>query len=347
MRATSEAVAPGSSDAATSRSFSSCDHRRRRSTDVITSAREIVIALLLGLPLGPAALASVKQFVQTRCGKIGDTGEDVSEPGFGIDLVDLSTTGFLVDDIASQLPSLEGYTIHNILASELCVGRMTYNVTTKRLQGRAIKNPESAWARFQAFEPIVPPAQFRKAQERLAVGNRPWDKEKIVASLKRLLDRNEHLYQRLLNSTKGAPSADTVDRHFGSLCAAYAAAGYDPTTRMFFGNNGLDGGCGHHGAAAASCCEGRISNRLIERCPDLPCPKHIRHRFGSLANALRKACLPRTKPLRDTARRMETQGRRRRRRIYPWRPLERRGVTFGDPVSRVVILFDRHVQLML
>jgi hypothetical protein len=28
---------------------------------VITSAREIVIALLLGLPLGPAALASVKQ----------------------------------------------------------------------------------------------------------------------------------------------------------------------------------------------------------------------------------------------------------------------------------------------
>ena len=61
MRATSETLAPGSSDAATSRSFSSCDHRRRRSTDVMTSAREIVIALLLGLPLGPAALASIKQ----------------------------------------------------------------------------------------------------------------------------------------------------------------------------------------------------------------------------------------------------------------------------------------------
>src|SRR3954466_2251678 len=61
MRATSETQAPGSSDAATSRSFSSCDHRRRRSTDVITSALEIVIALLLGLPLGLAAFASVKQ----------------------------------------------------------------------------------------------------------------------------------------------------------------------------------------------------------------------------------------------------------------------------------------------
>src|SRR4051795_3909604 len=61
MRATSETLAPGSSDAATSRSFSSCDHRRRRSTAAITSTREIVIALLLGLPLGPAAIASVKQ----------------------------------------------------------------------------------------------------------------------------------------------------------------------------------------------------------------------------------------------------------------------------------------------
>src|ERR1700677_1286476 len=61
MRATSETLAPGSRDAATSRSFSSCDHRRRRSTDVISSAREIVIALLLELPLGTAALAPLKQ----------------------------------------------------------------------------------------------------------------------------------------------------------------------------------------------------------------------------------------------------------------------------------------------
>ena len=28
-----------------------------------------------------------QQLVQTRCGKIGDTGEDVGEPGFGIDVV--------------------------------------------------------------------------------------------------------------------------------------------------------------------------------------------------------------------------------------------------------------------
>src|SRR5437764_5587526 len=76
MRATSETQAPGSSDAATSRSFSSCDHRRRRSTDVITSALEIVIALLLGLPLGPAAFASVKQGGPQRRNTFDDAGEN-------------------------------------------------------------------------------------------------------------------------------------------------------------------------------------------------------------------------------------------------------------------------------
>jgi len=29
-----------------------------------------------------------QQFVQTRCGKIGDTGEDVGEPSLGIDVVE-------------------------------------------------------------------------------------------------------------------------------------------------------------------------------------------------------------------------------------------------------------------
>ena len=29
-----------------------------------------------------------QQLVQTRCGKIGDTGEDVGEPGLGIDVVE-------------------------------------------------------------------------------------------------------------------------------------------------------------------------------------------------------------------------------------------------------------------
>lgn len=190
--------------------------------------------------------------------------------------------------------ALSEATIHRILGSELCLGRMTYNVTTKRLQGRSIRNPETAWTRYQAFAPIVSTAQFRKAQERLAVGNRLWDKEKIIAALRRLLAKNGHLSQKLLNSTEGAPSADAVDRHFGSLPNAYAAAGYDPKTRLFFGNNGRywTESAVIMGLQQLYAEKGGISNRLVERCPDLPCPRHIRLRFGSLANALREAGLP-------------------------------------------------------
>ena len=50
-RATSDATAPGSIAAATIRSFSVLDQRRRRSTDVITSTCVFVIGLSLGLVL--------------------------------------------------------------------------------------------------------------------------------------------------------------------------------------------------------------------------------------------------------------------------------------------------------
>src|SRR5690242_14618274 len=52
VRATSEVTAPGSSEAATIRSFSARDHRGRRCTDVTTSTCVFVIVLVLGLLLG-------------------------------------------------------------------------------------------------------------------------------------------------------------------------------------------------------------------------------------------------------------------------------------------------------
>jgi DNA invertase Pin-like site-specific DNA recombinase len=185
-------------------------------------------------------------------------------------------------------------TVRRILCSELCIGRMTYNVTTKKLQDRPTKNPETAWTRYQAFDPIVPPAQFQKAQERLAISHRPWDKEKILASLKILLAEHGHLSQRLLNSSNGAPCADAVNRRFGSLLAAYTAAGYDPKTRVFFGNSGRywSEDAVIIGLRKLHAEKGRISNPLIESCPYLPCPRHIRHRFGTLSAASRRAGLP-------------------------------------------------------
>src|SRR5262245_38693840 len=66
-RATSDATAPGSSAAATIRSFSARDQRRRRCTDVITSICALVIVLALGLVLGLATNTQLRKAAFTEC----------------------------------------------------------------------------------------------------------------------------------------------------------------------------------------------------------------------------------------------------------------------------------------
>jgi DNA invertase Pin-like site-specific DNA recombinase len=185
-------------------------------------------------------------------------------------------------------------TIRHILSNELCIGQMTYNVRTSRLQGRTLKNPEQLWTRFAAFEPIVPVAQFRKAQELSRSTNPRWDKEAIASSLQSLLAQEGGLSQRLINNAAGAPSSETVVNHFGSLHAAYAAIGYKPPDRLPFGMNGK-----HWSEKAVLTglqklynAQGYISNLLIDSFPDLPSQSHIRRHFGSIPEAMRQAGVP-------------------------------------------------------
>ena len=186
-------------------------------------------------------------------------------------------------------------TIKNIVSNELCIGQMTYNLTTVKLQGRPQKNPEELWTRFSAFEPIVPVAQFRKAQElrnRSAKGC--WSDDRIIKSLQSLLAEKGRLSQVLINGLKGGPSADTVVNHFGSLTAAYRAVGYEPPARPPFGMNSK-----HWSVKAVLSelqrlyhTEGFVSARLIDGCSGLPSSWYIRSYFGSLAEALRQAGVP-------------------------------------------------------
>jgi DNA invertase Pin-like site-specific DNA recombinase len=186
-------------------------------------------------------------------------------------------------------------TIRHILSNELCIGQITYNVTTKRLQGRTLKNPKHLWTRFSAFDPIVPVTQFRKAQERLARSASPhWDKEAITDSLHGLLAQKGRLSQVLINDAEGVPSAETVANRFGSLNAAYAAIGYDPPDRRLFGMNGKrwSNKAILTGLQKLYATQGHISNRLIDSFPDLPSKAHVQRRFGSISDAKKQAGLP-------------------------------------------------------
>jgi hypothetical protein len=186
-------------------------------------------------------------------------------------------------------------TVRAILSHELCIGQMTYNVTTRRLQGRKLKNPEELRTRFSAFEPIVPVTQFRKAQVRLARSANPhWDKEAMVASSKLLLAQKGELSQTLLDRSKDAPCAETVVKYFGSLETAYAEVGYCPTTERRVGANAKYWSTKDilTGLRKLYAARGYISNRLIDRFSDLPTHVHIQRRFGSISNAVGDAGLP-------------------------------------------------------
>lgn len=183
--------------------------------------------------------------------------------------------------------------VRRILSSELCIGRMTYNRTIHRLQKPVMKNPESAWTRFNAFEPVVPIALYTRAQQRLT-RHRLWDKETIKMALKTLLAREGYLKQKLIGHAKDVPSADTVAAHFGSLYAAYEAVGYRPPPVSPFGNNGRHWSKKEIlvGLRKLHAARGYITNRLINKCGFLPSDNYIRRHIGSLSDALREAGLP-------------------------------------------------------
>jgi DNA invertase Pin-like site-specific DNA recombinase len=186
-------------------------------------------------------------------------------------------------------------TIRHVLSNELCIGQMTYNLTTRKLQGHPQKNPEPLWTRCSAFKAIVPPSEFRKAQERLSRSAiRHWDRQAIIGSLQSLLEREGRLTGVLINSSKDAPSAATIISRFGSLPAAYAAVGYEPLRRILFGINGKywSEKAVLNGLRKLYSTQGHISNRLIDGFPDLPSQAHIRRHFGSIADAAKQAGLP-------------------------------------------------------
>jgi DNA invertase Pin-like site-specific DNA recombinase len=184
-------------------------------------------------------------------------------------------------------------TIRTILSNELCIGQMTYNRTTKRLQAPSLKTPETSWTRFRAFDPVVPLAQFQRAQHRLA-RCRSWDKQAIKTCLQGLLSREGYLNQKLIERVDDAPSAETVTNHFGSLYAAYEEVGYKPPPVPPFGNNGKHWGrkallAGLRKLYAEN---GYITNRLINKCSYLPSDNYIRRHLDSLPRAIKEAGLP-------------------------------------------------------
>jgi DNA invertase Pin-like site-specific DNA recombinase len=118
--------------------------------------------------------------------------------------------------------------IVRLLRHELMVGVYTYNRTSNRLQGPLIQRPPAEWVRVKVFDPIVPPRQFARAQERLGTVRSRQSPHQMLLSLKSLLRAHGRLSAALIAASPSTPCVTTYYRYFGSLGGAYAAIGYTP-----------------------------------------------------------------------------------------------------------------------
>ena len=120
------------------------------------------------------------------------------------------------------------YQVKLILTSEKYIGTMVCNKTSTKLSTARIYNPESSWIRTPtAFTPIISRSEFDLAQTRKHDNPRKHRENDLILHLQKILSTHGFLSGSLLRKLKSGLTPETYVKHFGSIGAAFAAAGYD------------------------------------------------------------------------------------------------------------------------
>ena len=119
--------------------------------------------------------------------------------------------------------------VHRILTYPKYMGSNVYNRRSYRLKTKAVSNPPEMWvSRDLAFEPIISPEVFRRAQEIMAKRCIRFSNDEMLEFLRRLLAQKGFLSAGLIDETDGIPSSSDYRRRFKGLTPAYKLIGYVP-----------------------------------------------------------------------------------------------------------------------
>jgi DNA invertase Pin-like site-specific DNA recombinase len=148
-----------------------------------------------------------------------------------------SVTEIAAELNADQIATTRGnrwsaQTIDKILKNETYIGNIVFNRTSYKLKQRAVSNPADMWIRRDgALKGIVSTNLFAKAQELLVRrGQRLSDQDKLDR-LSALWRKKGHLSHKIIVAAKNTPDTSTFISTFGSLTAAYARIGFQPSPR--------------------------------------------------------------------------------------------------------------------
>lgn len=122
----------------------------------------------------------------------------------------------------------DGRGVSKILTHPKYAGFNVYGRSTQRLYSPNVKTPRSEWTIVPtAFDALVDPATFAKAQEICETYSRNKSNDNFLNALRTILAREGKLSIKLIDGTPATPKSNTIRARFGTLSRAYKLIGYD------------------------------------------------------------------------------------------------------------------------
>ena len=120
-------------------------------------------------------------------------------------------------------------TVQGVLTNEKYIGNNLYNRRSFKLKKERVSNAPEDWIRAEgAFEPIVDPEMFFRAQEIIEFRRRRYTDDELLERLRQLYNRKGYLSGVIIDEAEDLPSTNVFQRRFGSLFRAYELIGYTP-----------------------------------------------------------------------------------------------------------------------
>jgi len=120
-------------------------------------------------------------------------------------------------------------TVRQVLINEKYIGNNIFNRRSFKLKKKRIKNPSDMWIRADgAFEGIVDPGLFIRAQEVFRERSKKFTDDELLNMLKALYQKKGWLSSILIDECDSMPSSAVYKNRFKSLIRAYNLVGYVP-----------------------------------------------------------------------------------------------------------------------
>ena len=120
--------------------------------------------------------------------------------------------------------------VHQVLTSPKYIGTIVYNRTSGKLRQKRVQNAADKWVSIEgAFEAIVNPALYEKAQQIVKGRRLTLDDYQILDRLSSLLKKFGRLSTKIIENDSNTPCVQVITRRFRSLPSVYELVGYNPT----------------------------------------------------------------------------------------------------------------------